>query len=128
MKNIMVLCIATLLCGCSTVQRLDITSRPIEIPITQVPDPTGIQMLPVTFHVVTGDSVTLFVQDLTKTKGPNPVFVAITLEDYQNMGTNMADIRRYIEQLQGVVKYYRDITQPITQQNLPSLPPQPISQ
>lgn len=94
-------------CGSSGIT---ITSRPIEIDVGRTADPVAVQMLPVTFRVVTRDTLESFMAELSRTQGATPVFIAITTRDYENMALNLADLRRYIEQQQAIIVYYRQMT------------------
>ena len=68
-------------------------------------------MHPITFKVVNKDNIDSFIQTLSKAQGTsNPVFIAITTKDYENLSLNLADLRRYIEDQQSVIIYYRNLT------------------
>jgi len=100
------------LAACASQENLTITSRPVEIEIGRTADPTAVQMLPVTFRVVTRETVESYLNDLQRTQGNTPVFIAMTTVDYENMSLNLADMRRYIEQQQAIISYYRTLTTP----------------
>jgi len=53
-----------------------------------------------------------FVNDIKKRHGGNLVFVAMSIEDYNNMTYNTQEIKRYINQLGEVIVYYREVTLP----------------
>jgi hypothetical protein len=110
MKNAVVLLVAMFLAACSSAGDIRITSRPIEIDIARTADPNGVQMLPVNFRVVTRETLSSFMEELSRTQGGAPVFIAMTARDYENMSLNLSDLRRYIEQQQAVIVYYRQMT------------------
>ncbi len=113
MKNLF-LFLPLMLAACASESSLTVSARPIEIEVGRTADPTGVQMLPVNFRVVTRETLDGFMTELSRTQGNAPVFIAITTRDYENLSLNLADLRRYIEQQQAVIVYYRQMT---TRQN-----------
>lgn len=89
---------------------ISITTRPVRIDIGQAADPAPVSMLPVNFRVVTRETLPALLDELSRTQGSSPVFIAITVRDYENLALNFADLRRYIEQQRAVVVYYRQMT------------------
>lgn len=89
---------------------MNISARPIQIDIGRTADPSPVQILPVNFRVVTTDNLESFLSELRTEQGGTPVFIAITSRDYENLLINLADLRRYIEQQQAVIVYYRQLT------------------
>jgi type IV pilus biogenesis protein CpaD/CtpE len=112
--------VSALLVGCASEDRVSITTRPIEIEVARTADPTAVQMLPVNFRVITRDTVDSFVAEISRAQGQSPVFVAIMMKDYENLSLNLADLRRYIEQQQSIIAYYRQMTS-----RLPTTSPRP---
>ena len=51
-----------------------------------------------------------FIDDIKKNHGGDVVFFAMTVDDYELMGFNTQEIRRYINQLGEVIVYYRNVT------------------
>jgi hypothetical protein len=99
------------LVACGQVSGISVTTRPLDIDIARTADPTGVTMLPVQFKVINKDNLENFLSDLrTNQGGNNPVFFSITTRDYENMALNLADMRRYIEQQQSIIIYYRSLT------------------
>lgn len=113
MKVFSMLCCVGLLAACGA-RELQITTTPAQLTIAPAADPAGVQMLPVQFRVINRDNLTTFVADLSQQQGSdNPVFMAMTTQDYENLALNIADLRRYIMQQQSVIQYYRSsIRQP----------------
>ena len=110
MNKIWALCALLLLAACGD-SRLSIFSQPITLNIAQPAAPAGVQMLPVHFRVVTADTLDSFMTEIrTQQGGATPVFIAISMRDYENMALNLADLRRYIEQQQAIIVYYRNVT------------------
>jgi len=105
----LVCCLGLVACG--QVPGISVTARPLDIDIARTADPTGVTMLPVQFKVINKDNLDSFLSDLrTNQGGNNPVFFAISTRDYENMALNLADLRRYIEQQQSIIIYYRSLT------------------
>jgi len=99
-----------MLAGCTSKDRISITTKPIDIEVGKTADPNAVQMLPVNFKVVTRDTVESYLFELSRSQGQQPVFVAITVKDYENLSLNLADLRRYIEQQRSIIDYYRQMT------------------
>lgn len=114
MKISLFLSALVLLAACESTSSIEITTKPIEIEIAKTADPNAVEMLPVKFRVVTKDTLESFIAELAKTQNGTPVFVAITIKDYENLTLNFADLRRYIEQQQAIIVYYRQMTAPKT--------------
>lgn len=111
MKILSVVLSCLLLVACGGGQGITVTTRPLEIDLAKTADPNGVTMLPVQFKVVNKDNLDSFLSELrTNQGGNNPVFFAISTRDYENMALNLADLRRYIEQQQSIIIYYRSLT------------------
>jgi hypothetical protein len=110
MKNLLAVFSILLLSACSSGD-LRIISKPLEIDVAKAADPTGVQLTPVNFRVVTKETLSLFIDELSKTQATgSPVFIAMSMSDYENLTLNFSDLRRYIEQQQAVIVYYRKMT------------------
>jgi hypothetical protein len=116
-----ILSITAILTGCSETDSnrgIKIQSAPIKIDIAKTADPAAVNMLPVHFRVVNKDNFDSFISTISKQQNTTqPVFIAITTQDYENLSLNLADLRRYIEQQQSVIIYYRTLT---NSDNIPS--------
>lgn len=76
---------------------------PPNIPIQNRPDPVDLR--DVQFYVVTRDNLDEFEQRFMA-NNDEFVFVALSIDDYEDLALNMADIRRYIEQQGSLIVYY----------------------
>jgi len=104
------ICMMIMLTACGE-RTLNISSAPITIPTQAPPQPQPVRMLPVNWQVITSENLNTFVQQLQQSQNnQNQVFVAIQMTDYENLVLNLADLRRYIEQQQAVIVYYRAVT------------------
>lgn len=112
MIRISLLSCVLLLSACG-VRPLQVTSQPVQIAITQVADPTPVQMLPVNLRVVTPDNLQEFLAAMSvEQNNPSYVFVTMHMRDYENLILNLAELRRYMEQQQAVILFYRGQTTP----------------
>lgn len=96
--------------GCGPTKTISISSKPIEIEVGKTADPQAVTMLPVQFRVITKENLDSFLAEMSQRQGSSPVFLAMTIKDYENIVLNLADLRRYIEQQQAVIAYYRNMT------------------
>lgn len=116
MKPLSLLLCSLLVTACS--RNLSVSTTPVSAPVSQAADPAGVQMLPVSFRVINRDNLEAFLAELRQSQSTdNPVFVAITTQDYENLALNLADITRYISQQRSIVIYYREITNSATPRN-----------
>jgi hypothetical protein len=96
--------------GCASEDTLRVSSAPVTVNIARPVDPAGVRMLPVNFRVVTRENLEQFMSEISRNQNGSPVFVAMTVGDYENLSLNLADIRRYIEQQQAIIVYYQRMT------------------
>ena len=61
------------------------------------------------WYVVSGKNLDEFLATVEKDQG-NVVFFAMSVPDYELMAYNMQELKRYINELQEVVVYYRTVT------------------
>jgi hypothetical protein len=109
--QILVSSLCIMLAACADERTLQISSTPLTTPILAPPQPQPVRMLPVNWQVVTAQNLDAFVRQLQQSQNnQNQVFVAIQMSDYENLALNLADLRRYIEQQQAVIVYYREVT------------------
>jgi hypothetical protein len=94
------------LMGCE--QSLTVRTSPVTVVSAQPPAPSAVDPAPVQFRVVTRETVDQYLRDQAQSQGTtNPSFVALTVQDLENLVLNISDLRRYIEQQQAVIVYYR---------------------
>lgn len=99
--------------GCASTKKIDIYSKPVELNIYQPADPEPVKMLDMKFRVVTKENIDAFIQEQSKIQdNPNPVFVVIGIKDYKAMSLNLAELKRYINQQQKIIVYYKKATAP----------------
>tara|TARA_R110000782_G_scaffold90858_1_gene174031 strand:+ start:232 stop:462 length:231 start_codon:yes stop_codon:yes gene_type:complete len=61
------------------------------------------------WYVVSDKNLDEFLAKIEKEQG-NVVFFAMSVPDYELMAYNMQELKRYINELQEVVVYYRTVT------------------
>jgi hypothetical protein len=107
MKRIFVVLAAIVfLTGCD--QSLTVRTTPVTLTVAQPPSPEGIDPVPVQFRVVTRDTIEQYMREQSQLQGSdNPSFVALSVQDLENLVLNLGDLRRYIEQQQAVIVYYQ---------------------
>jgi hypothetical protein len=112
MRLTMLLLCGIMMSACGT-RELQVTAAPAQIPITQAADPTPVQMAPVNLRVVTSENLEEFLTEMRTSQG-NDQFVIVTMQmrDYENLILNLAELRRYLEQQQHVILFYRGMTAP----------------
>lgn len=76
-----------------------------KIPVQARPRP--VSMRDVEFFVVTEDNYEQFVERFVEENG-RLVFIAISVDDYENLALNLADLRRFIEQQREVIVFYEN--------------------
>ena len=99
-------------CSCSLIpsrQQVDIITKPIERIIVQPVMPREIDLKEPHWYVVSGKNLDEFLKTVEKDQG-NVVFFAMSVPDYELMAYNMQELKRYINELQEVVVYYRTVT------------------
>jgi hypothetical protein len=111
LKKIAIICACVWLSACDRTDMLSVSHTAVRPVIAQPPSPSPVQLLPVTWRVATGVNIQAVVDQLgVNQQNDNPVFLVTTMRDYENMSINLAELRRYIEQQQALITYYRNIT------------------
>lgn len=93
-------------CSSGTVFQPQIVERPIFI----VPTTEPARQLPLHFYIITRDNMTAKIEEITrKTSGNNDfVIFALTTEGYQNLVSNSAELRRFIQQQRDIISAMRE--------------------
>jgi hypothetical protein len=91
--------------------------KPVEVitiekaaPIYHPVLPSEIMFLPVRWSVLTPDEMEEYIIDLKAGEAPVNVWYALNTKGYENLSTNMSDLKRYLRQILNIVDYYRDLT------------------
>jgi len=102
--------------GCSLLGSKPDQVTPVEVKMIEVKQPTYHPPLPapvefkkIEWKVWTPDLMKTYVADLESGEAPSLIQYALTVQGYEALSYSIADVRRYIVQLQSVVKYYRSL-------------------
>ncbi len=49
-----------------------------------------------------------YLDDLNEGNAPTNAWYALTTKGYENLSTNMAEVKRYLRQVLSILKYYRE--------------------
>jgi hypothetical protein len=113
MRIVPVIVGALFLAGCNTTRPVEITTKPVELNIVQPANPRPLNIRGVQWRVVTKETLDQFIDEQVKAQdNRNPVFVAVSMRDYQTLSTDLAELRRYIDQQRSIIVYYRNATAP----------------
>ena len=72
------------------------------------PLPMEVQMDPVDWEILTPEIMQLYLDNLKKGDAPKRAFYSLSSKEYEHLSMDMADITRYIKEILGIVKFYRD--------------------
>lgn len=89
--------------------------KPVEVvtvvkkaPTYHPPLPNQIEPVPVEWTVLNPELMQEYLDDLNEGKAPTNAWYALTTKGYENLSTNMAEIKRYLRQVLSILKYYRE--------------------
>jgi len=107
-----------LVSGCSILgSKRDIPEvKPVEVvtivkkaPTYHPPLPNQIDPVPVEWTVLNPELLQEYLDDLNEGNAPTNVWYALTTKGYENLSTNMAEVKRYLRQTLNILKYYREL-------------------
>lgn len=78
-----------------------------QITIPTVAQPKPIQLNDTRVWVVTEKNLDKFLNDFRETYG-EIAYVALSMQDYENLALNIADLKRYIGQQKEIIVYYEE--------------------
>ena len=98
--------------------------KPVEVvtvvkkaPIYHPPLPNQINPVPVEWTVLNPELMQEYLDDLNEGKAPTNAWYALTTKGYENLSTNMAEVKRYLRQVLSILKYYRELDDQETETN-----------
>src|SRR6056300_1543553 len=103
-----------LLSGCSRLQpepEIKTVTQVQRITVPTVARPKPIDLVDVRVYVVNKDNLDDFVAEFTTEHGEFAI-VALSIDGYENLALNIADLRRYINQQTDIIVYYEDSMKP----------------
>jgi hypothetical protein len=111
-KLALILSLALIASGCSMIQPkakpVSVTTIAKQQPMYHPPLPMEVQMDPVDWEILTPDSIQLYLDNLKKGEAPRRAFYSLSSKEYENLSMDMADITRYITEILGIIRFYRD--------------------
>jgi hypothetical protein len=118
LMKILIFLILLLVSGCSILgSKRDIPEvKPVEVvtivkkaPMYHPPLPNQIDPVPVEWTVLNAELMQEYLDDLNEGNAPTNVWYALTTKGYENLSTNMAEVKRYLRQTLNILKYYREL-------------------
>ena len=111
-KTAIIVSLALIVSGCSMIQPkakpVAVTTIAKQQPMYHPPLPMEVQMDPVDWEILTPDSMQLYLDNLKSGDAPKRAFYSLSSKEYEHLSMDMADITRYIKEILGIVKFYRD--------------------
>lgn len=117
MKSLPLLLILTSLTSCALVRpepvpdvkQVEVVTIEKPAPVYHPPLPNQIAPLLVEWRVLTPATMQVYLDDLNAGKAPVDAYYGLTPKGYENLSTNIAEIKRYIRQTISIIKYYREL-------------------
>ena len=98
--------------------------KPVEVvtvvkkaPTYPPPLPNQIDPVPVEWPVLNPEIMQEYLDDLNEGNAPTNAWYALTTKGYENLSTNMAEVKRYLRQVLSILKYYRELDNQETETN-----------
>tara|TARA_R100001530_G_scaffold69456_1_gene49300 strand:- start:111 stop:500 length:390 start_codon:yes stop_codon:yes gene_type:complete len=111
-KTAIIVSLALIVSGCSMIQPkakpVSVTTIAKQQPMYHPPLPMEVQMDPVDWEILTPEIMQLYLDNLKKGDAPKRAFYSLSSKEYEHLSMDMADITRYIKEILGIVKFYRD--------------------
>ena len=97
--------------SCASIPR----SAPVDVrtiaerpPMFHPPLPVELQLVPIKFEILTPDLMKEYLSLVKEGKEIPRPFYALSTQDYENLSNNMADLKRYLNNIMLLIKYYRE--------------------
>jgi hypothetical protein len=105
-KTAGMLTLGLFLSGCAAeMPEVKVVTRIEQVSIPTVARPKPIQLNDTRIWVVTEENLEEFTADFEETYG-DIAYVALSMQDYENLSLNIADLQRYIAQQKEIIVYY----------------------
>ena len=105
-----------LISGCSSFHKPEkeivTVTKLVERQIPTVPHPRQVQMNEIKIYVVSPEENFEDFKKEFEAKNGVDSYVAISIKDYENLGKNFAELRRFIEQQKQIILYYEEAVKP----------------
>ena len=89
------------------VQPIEVITIEKKAPMYHPPLPSSINTVPVEWTVLNPQLMNEYLQDLEEGNAPTNVWYALTTKGYENLSSNMAEIKRYLRQALSILNYYK---------------------
>ena len=124
MKNLLISSAFITLTGCSMLQPVE---KPVEVITIQEPAPMYHPQLPmelqlsdIDWEVMTPETMQQYLEDMEKGDAPRKAYYGLTTQEYENLSMNMAEFKRYLREILGIVEYYREYDKPQKEEEKPT--------
>tara|TARA_R100000458_G_scaffold52358_1_gene53846 strand:+ start:1465 stop:1851 length:387 start_codon:yes stop_codon:yes gene_type:complete len=98
--------------GCSImgerVKPVSVTTIAERPPMYHPPLPMEVQLDPVDWEILTPEIMEEYLNNLEKGEAPRRAFYSLSSKEYEHLSMDMADITRYIKEVLGIIKFYRE--------------------
>jgi len=99
------------------VQPVEVVTVVKKAPTYHPPLPNQINPVPVEWTVLNPELMQEYLDDLNEGNAPTNAWYALTTKGYENLSTNMAEVKRYLRQVLSILKYYRELDDQETETN-----------
>jgi hypothetical protein len=111
-KIILIVSLALIASSCSMmgnkVKPVSVTTIAKQQPMYHPPLPMEVQMDPVDWEILTPENMVVYLDNLEKGEAPRRAFYTLSSKEYEHLSMDIADITRYIKEVLGIIKFYRD--------------------
>tara|TARA_R110000764_G_scaffold138833_1_gene226553 strand:- start:272 stop:661 length:390 start_codon:yes stop_codon:yes gene_type:complete len=111
-KIVIIVSLALIAASCSMIQPkakpVSVTTIAERPPMYHPPLPMEVQMDPVDWEILTPDNMVVYLDNLKKGEAPRRAFYTLSSKEYEHLSMDIADITRYIKEVLGIIKFYRD--------------------
>ncbi len=110
MKQIIIL-ISVFFVSCASLPRaepIDVRTIAERPPMYHPPLPVELQLLAVKFEVLTPSIMEEYLALIKAKNEPERPYYALTTQQYENLSNNMAELKRYLNNILLIVEYYRN--------------------
>lgn len=90
-------------------------TRPVEVvtiaeppPMYHPPLPLELQLVDIDWEILTPELMEEYLKQLEDGSAPPTAYYSLTSKDYENLSMNMAELKRYLREVLGIVEFYRE--------------------
>ena len=117
LKTLVAMLAALFLTGCSLFSpapepEIKVVTKIEKTTVPTVSRPKPVQLNDVRVYVVNERILDQFISEFKERHG-EIAFVALSMQDYENLALNIAEMRRYLNQQTQIIVYYEDAVKPV---------------